>query len=63
MVIVAYFMVNESTDWILTKSEILAVAYAVSYSNFKSISILMNSYYSFPIPWSILPNETVCVIS
>ncbi|XP_027359904.1 WAT1-related protein At4g19185-like isoform X4 [Abrus precatorius] len=28
MVIVSFFMVNESSDWILTKSEILAVVYA-----------------------------------
>ncbi|ESW30057.1 hypothetical protein PHAVU_002G121000 [Phaseolus vulgaris] len=28
MVIASYFMVNESTEWILTQSEILAVAYA-----------------------------------
>ncbi|KAL9328358.1 hypothetical protein ACSQ67_003361 [Phaseolus vulgaris] len=28
MVIASYFMVNESTDWILTQSEILAVAYS-----------------------------------
>ena len=30
MVIVSIFMTNESTDWTLTQSEILAVIYAVS---------------------------------
>jgi len=33
MVAVSFLMTNESTDWSLTSSEILAVIYAVSYRN------------------------------
>jgi hypothetical protein len=35
MVTVSFLMTNESTDWSLTSSEVLAVIYAVSYQNFK----------------------------
>lgn len=45
MVTVSLFMTTESTDWSLTRSEILAVIYAVSHSNFKSISSLKNPCY------------------
>ncbi|KAK6129659.1 hypothetical protein DH2020_036596 [Rehmannia glutinosa] len=31
MVVTAFFMTNESTDWYLTRSEVFAVCYAVSY--------------------------------
>ena len=32
MVVTAFVMTNESTDWSLTKSELFAVCYAVSFS-------------------------------
>jgi hypothetical protein len=43
MVTVSFLMTNESTDWSLTSSEVLAVIYAVSYQNFKSVSSFMYS--------------------
>ena len=44
MVAVSFLMTNESTDWSLTSSEILAVIYAVSYRIFKSLSNFRNPY-------------------
>jgi hypothetical protein len=44
MVAVSFLMTNESTDWSLTSSEILAVIYAVSYRNLKSVSDFRNLY-------------------
>lgn len=42
MVVTAFFMTNESTDWNLTRSEALAVCYAVS-----PFSFFFFAFFSF----------------
>ncbi|KAK7367147.1 hypothetical protein VNO80_09156 [Phaseolus coccineus] len=51
MVIASYFMVNESADWILTQSQILAVAYSKMTCGFPASQILQHildgGFYKF----------------
>lgn len=47
MVITAFFMTNESTDWSLTPSETFAVVYAVSLPLISSTLIMLLSLGHF----------------